>query len=137
MARKSNEPAVIRRLMHVLPVQLKPDEMREFGSRLARTRESVESHAVQSKQVRDELKARENELDAQMGSLAKVIRDGTELREVPVEVRMASKPGFVDEVRTDTQEVIASRQMRDDEAQTELPGLGLTALQLATGEVLS
>lgn len=138
MPRKSTNPGtdavVLRRLVQVLPVQLQPDELRERGSSLARTREAAEVHEAQAKLARDELKARENELDAEMGRLARIIRDGCEYREVPVEVRLALKAGYVDEVRVDTGEVLSTRRAHDTESQGELPGLTPATLAQAAEE---
>lgn len=120
MARRNATGAVLKSYTAMLPVKLTEKEVQVRGSKLALTRQEAEQHTERSKALRAELIAKRDELDSEIGHLAKVVREKTEDREVECEVRMSKKDGCVDEIRLDTMEVIATRPIKDEEGQTGL-----------------
>ena len=115
MAKRNDE--VLRRITKLLPVALTDGELRDRGSALALTREKLETQRIESSVAKKQLKEAEEKLELETSRLAHIVRDRCEAREVPVEVRVGKRAGYIDEVRTDTGEVLHSRKMHPDEAQ--------------------
>lgn len=111
---------LVRQFTTYLPCRLTDEELTERGQELAHARKASEDFSAEAATKRKELKERETELDGEVSRLARVVRDRSEQRPVLVEVRMTKKAGMVDEIRTDTGEVIHNRKMADNEAQTEM-----------------
>ncbi len=117
MPRKSAD--VIRRFNRMLPCSLTEPEKLVRGNQLAHDQETLESHLLDAKEQRAELRKKKSELELKVHSGAEVLRLGKEDREVPCVLRHG-KGELVEEVRTDTGEVIATRRMDADEAQNPL-----------------
>ena len=120
MARNKSVDNVVRQFTTYLPCRLTEDEQRERGQQLAHQRKLVEDFAVEAGDVKKRLKEHETNLDGELSRLARVVRDRSEPRQVLVHVRLSKKAGYVDVVRTDTGEVIQTRKMASEEAQTEM-----------------
>lgn len=116
MAKSKTE---IRRYSTMLPVPLTDAEKRELGAKLAISRLEAETQAEDARAARKKLNDEKKKIDEEIGRLAHVINQGVEEREVEVLVRHAGK-GKVEEIRTDTDEVIDTRSITDDEAQGSL-----------------
>lgn len=125
---------VVRRLSMMLPVRLTPDELLERGSALAHQRQVSVDHEMHAADIKKRLKERTEEISMETGRLAAIIRTKQEPREVTVEVRLAKRKGWVDEVRLDTGEVIHTRQMTGDESQTDMLEMPFDAVP-APGEL--
>jgi hypothetical protein len=117
---KKSADSVVRRFNTMLPCRLTEDELRERGSALAHAREAHERFEGEAAEARKKLKEQAELLDGDVSRLARIVRDRSEHREVTVEVRLTAKAGMVDEVRTDTGEVIANRKIADREAQADM-----------------
>jgi len=76
--------------------------------------------------VKKQANAQIEELEAEMHRLSLEVRDGGTYREVPCERRYIYRTGNVQEVRTDTGDVLSERAMTDRERQLEL---GVNALK--------
>lgn len=110
-----------------LSVPLTPDELRERGELLA---EQVRAFAEMEAEHGDQRKAMKDDeakLDGQVQHLAGVVRARAESRSVRVEVRYNPTLALIKEVRTDTGEVVETRQpTADDKARAQMaaqPGL--------------
>lgn len=110
----------------ILPVTLTPDDVRERGELLARELETLTNMETQQTAEKKEMK---DDLDTQYGQvnqLARVVRDRLEQRPVECECRLNMALGLVEEVRTDTGEIITTRNFRESDKlrlQQQLPGV--------------
>ena len=111
----------------ILPVTLTPDEVRERGELLARELERFSEleadQASQKKEMKDALDTQYG----QVNQLARVVWDRLEQRPVECECRLNMALGLVEEVRTDTGEIITTRNFREADKlrlQQQLPGVG-------------
>jgi len=112
-----------------LRVPLTPDEQRERGQQLARAFAELADAQARHKTARDHQKDEENQIEGRIAKLASIVREGFEERAVPVEMRIDVGLGMVEEVRTDTGEIVKTREAtRDDKvkaqalSQSEIPG---------------
>jgi hypothetical protein len=103
-----------------LPCSLSDDEVRQRGEELARrirAREELdEARRENQKDYRDRLA----ELDLEIATLAREVRDRTAYREVGVVMHRNLATRTVEWVRRDTGEVVRQRPMTDDELQGQL-----------------
>jgi hypothetical protein len=109
-----------------LPVKLTETELSERGRRLAQLEGDWGQHVTAMKSQQSLLAARKKELEAKIAQLAQTMRDGEELREVPVAVMLDD--GKVLEVRTDTGQALGPpREPRPEEMQQKLfePEIGV------------
>lgn len=118
MPKKNSD--VIKTVNRMLPCDLSDAQQQERGSELAHAQESLEAHLLDATKERASLRKRKAELELKVHTLAEIVRLKKEEREVEVVVRHAKRAGFVEEVRTDTHEVIATRAIDDKEAQGNL-----------------
>ncbi len=113
-----------------LRVPLTEDEQRERGQQLARAFQELGDAETTHKTEKDRMKDVEGRIAGHISKLATIVREGFEERSVPVEMRIDVGLGMVEEIRTDTGEVVRTREAtRDDKmraqalAQTEIPGI--------------
>ena len=118
MTRKSAE--VLRTQKRILPVQLTPAEVEEYGSQLAHQEKALEEHELAVKVARVASNKAKAVITARIGALALAIRERAELRQVEVLIQRG-KGDLVEEVRADTGEVLGTRRMKEDEAQEGMP----------------
>lgn len=124
MPRKSE---VLKTFDKMLPVALTDAELQTRGNKLAQLEEDAEGHELSAKAQRAKLREQKKALAIEIQGIAKVIREKQEERSVKCITRPGKRDGFVDDVRTDTNEVIDTRRASDAEAQGDLlenEGLG-------------
>lgn len=99
---------------------LTKDEVRERGESLAKILEDIR---LEKEELKDLTKQRKQKMLLMEGR-AKMLGDATrfhrELRQVRVDV-MTAETGMVNEVRTDTGEIIRHRKITEKEAQMTVP----------------
>lgn len=103
-----------------LAVNLTDDEIRERGERLAELHGVLDKIAEDEAEFKAEIKRRKKPVKLEVDTLARAIRNRRELRNVAVDVHYDPARGMVDEIRTDTGEVIATRRPTKAERQGQL-----------------
>jgi hypothetical protein len=119
----SKAKTVLNTKTEELPVRLSPDELRDRGERLAFIERQLVDHKVAAKAQKGALKQKETELLAEIDKLSTHIHAKEEPRQVVIEVRPTGK-GEVEDVRTDTGEVVRRRTPSDSERQPEMFPVG-------------
>ena len=121
----STHKSPIRTFQKNLPVALTHDELRIMGQEMARGLQETAQEEAKQADIKASMKARLLEFQCRTMRLAATINSRTEYRDITVEVWPVGGNGyFVQEVRTDTGEIIAERQSTDEERQ---PALALPA----------
>lgn len=112
-----------------LPVPLTPDEVRQRGEQLADVVKESDELAAAHKKERDRMKQAEEMAESRIRHLAKIVNDRVEERSVQVELRYNTGLNMIEEVRTDTGEVMKTRAPSQEdkvrasaEQQTRIPG---------------
>lgn len=105
-----------RRLLCVLT----PSELQAAGAKLAESCEDIANEEKAQADIKAQLKAKLTSKEAQRDVLAMVVRRKADYKEIPVEVFFDYTAAIVEEVRTDTGEVLLSRGMTDTERQMKL-----------------
>ena len=105
-----------------LACRLTREERAEKARKLADVVQNIASELEGQKGIKASLKARITELEAQQSQLAIVVSRGEEYRDVPVKIIIDYLKGVRCEVRTDTDEEILVRPLREEELQPALPG---------------
>lgn len=104
-----------------LSVPLTPDELRERGELLADLVRSAAAMEAEHTDQRKAMKDDEKTLDGRVQHLAGVVNARAEERSVRVEVRYNPTLALIEEVRTDTGEVVETRQpTADDKARAQM-----------------
>ena len=103
-----------------LPVQLTEPEKKELGARMARLEGELREHVRRTKEIAGDMKARKDALDGDLGRVGLVLRQGYELRAIPVRHEADFAAGLVTEVREDTGEVVRERALQPQERQGTL-----------------
>jgi len=103
----------------MLAVPLTNDERLEFGDKLAEVNQDILAEEVRHISVKQEIKAKLTELQAQRERLAVIVARKEETRSVEVEAVLDYAKEEYRRTRLDTGEVINRRPMNDDERQTE------------------
>lgn len=103
-----------------LPCELSTKEVAERSKELADAVKSVRRAEDNKKVVNEQLNSDINREKARRDSLANVVSNEAEYREVTVERKYDYNAETVTDTRTDTGEVIDQRIMADDEKQTTL-----------------
>ena len=105
---------------HDLPCKLTKLELESASKDLVEeihNRDVVEEERkVTATEFKDKLKAH----DLEVSRLAKLIRAEEEVRPVDVDVRRNNEKGIMEFIRTDTGEVVDTREMTDEEQNTDL-----------------
>lgn len=118
-AAKGLEPEVVK-ISEELSCELNELEWQNAARDLADAHKEV---AVQEQRKKDITKELTHDVDlakAKRNKLADAVSTRRELRDVTVEVKYDYELGTVTKTRTDTDEVISSREMTDQERQAEL-----------------
>jgi hypothetical protein len=89
---------------------LTPEEIRARGEQLAQSIRECETLLTEERARRDEAKEAITRAESQVGSLAKIVLERAEVRAVPVECVVSIALGIVEERRTDTGELLRSRE---------------------------
>lgn len=108
-----------------LPVTLTTDELLARGDGLARAHRAVRDEQAKQKAVKEEMKQRLEDLEGEVGKLARIVRDKAEDRDVECRIVHDYLANAVQVVREDTGEVIEARAMTDRERQIGLPMHGV------------
>jgi hypothetical protein len=126
MAKKTAAPeqheVKVEKFRRNLLVKLSDREKAELAERAAHLFGEIEMKTEELKSAAKQSKAQVDELKAEHKRVNTEYRDGSKYQEVPCERRYVFRTGMVQEVRTDTGEVMHERAMTDKERQLELPG---------------
>lgn len=114
-------PVKIQRFSKNLKVELSKDEIVERAKRCAHLSGEIALMEEERDTAKKHANARIEEREAEAKRLQGEIRDGATWKEVPCETRFVYRTAEVQEVRTDTGEVMHTRPMTDRERQPELP----------------
>lgn len=110
----------IERFTRNLRVPLKEGEIVERAKRNAFLVGEIGQKADERDAAKKQANAQIEELEAEMQRLSLEVRDGATYRDVQCERRYVYRTGNVQEVRTDTGDVLNDRPMTDRERQLEL-----------------
>jgi hypothetical protein len=112
-----------------LPVPLAAPEVGARGEQLADLITERDELEVSHKKEKGRMKSAMDTIDARIRHLAKIVNERVEERSVTVEVRYNSNLNMVEEVRTDSGEIIKTRTPTEEdkvraasEQQAKLPG---------------
>lgn len=105
----------------MLACHLTDGELMQKGDELARTQQQVDELEQAHGNLKAAMKADMAALEARRSALALQVSRREEFRDTEVEIRPALRAGWVEEVRTDTGELIHTRAMMDSERQLPLP----------------
>jgi len=112
-----------------LNVPLTPDELRQRGEQLANLVKDRDELALEQKKQKDGMKEDMEGVEGRIRHLALIINDRVEERSVQVELRYSTVLHLIEEVRTDTGEIVKTRQPTADdklraaaEQQGHIPG---------------
>lgn len=111
----------VKKITQSLRCQLTDEEKIEAGKELAETTRELEQIQEDKSQIVSEFKARTTAAEARIASLGNKIRSGYEFRPVECSI-FFDKPeaGQKQTVRTDTDEIVATAPMSEEEKQTKL-----------------
>lgn len=107
---------VARRLLCTLT----PTELQVQGAKLAEACEDIQNETQAQTDIKAQLKSKLTSLESHRDSIASVVRRKADYKDVPVNIFHDYTRAIVDEVRTDTGEVLVSRAMTDYERQSKL-----------------
>jgi len=103
-----------------LPCKLTDVEVQIAGTELASAVEAVKAEQERQKQIKTDLKAKLTELNVTVAELAAKVSHREEMRDVDINIVLIPDTMLVQEVRTDTGEIITTRKAEPDELQTSL-----------------
>lgn len=118
-AAKGLEPKIVK-ISEELSCELNDVEWQNAARELADAHKEVAHQEQRKKDITKELSHDVGIAKAKESKLADVVATRRELREVTVEVKYDYDLGVVTRTRTDTNEVISTRDMTDQERQAEL-----------------
>jgi hypothetical protein len=98
-------------------VRLTPEEVTDLGEQLCAALEELENQEAEAKQVKADLKATSEELNARVKKLASRRRSGREQRAVDIETVIDYNVGTKTVRRLDTGDVLDKKELTDDERQ--------------------
>ena len=105
-----------------LSCPLMSDEVMVRGQQLAAAVKEYNAEAAEQKDEKAAMKARLDEIETRLDQLARVVNEKAELRDVQVEIRADLALKLIEEVRTDSGELLGSRTMSDgDRLQAQTP----------------
>jgi glutamate-1-semialdehyde aminotransferase len=108
-----------------LKVPLTDDEIQARGEQLAKLVDEEADMFAGHKTVRDAMREEADRMHGQIRRLAAIVRERVEERSVEIELRVNLTLGLVEEVRTDSGEIVKSRGVTEEDklrAQLRLPG---------------
>lgn len=118
-AAKGLEPKIVK-ISEELSCELNELEWQNAARDLADAHKEVAVQEQRKKDINKELTHDVDLAKAKRNKLADAVSTKRELREVTVEVKYDYELGTVTKMRTDTEEVISTREMTDQERQAEL-----------------
>lgn len=118
-AAKGLEPKIVK-ISEELSCELNDLQWQNASRDLADAHKEVGVQEQRKKDINKELTHDVDLAKAKRNKLADMVSTKRELREVTVEVKYDYELGTVTKIRTDTDEVISSREMTDQERQAEL-----------------
>ena len=116
----SNTTEIVGKHIEDLPVPLTDQEIKERSKRQAQVEGELEQHSIHEQNVKAELKATRNRLEAERSKLAAQVRSESEIRPVVVEHIADFVTGIVSEARADTGVVLRQRELHPEERQGTL-----------------
>lgn len=116
----SNAPSKTEVITDTLPCQLTDEEVLKFAGELANANKEVDNAIDEKKFLTQQASAKVKRAEAHRDEITAIVASRTEWREVTVHKLHDYVNGKVIETRTDTGEVIRSRDMSDDERQASL-----------------
>lgn len=114
---------VLKEDQRLLDVELTPEELQTHGAALAAVTSEIATESERQQAVKEQLKARLTELAARQSGLAATINRKKEIREVEVVTFADYEKGHALTVRTDSGEILSTRELTAAERQRPLPGL--------------
>lgn len=99
---------------------LTPTELQAHGAKLAEACEDIQNETQAQTDIKAQLKSKMTSLEAHRDSIASIVRRKADYKDVPVNIFHDYTRAIVDEIRTDTGEVLCSRAMTDSERQAKL-----------------
>lgn len=99
---------------------LTPAELQATGAKLAEACEDITNETAAQTDIKAQLKSKLAGLEARRNELASIVRRKADYKDVAVNVFHDYTRAIVDEIRTDTGEVLVSRAMTDAERQAKL-----------------
>ncbi len=103
-----------------LSCKLTEEEWADRARELSAAHQETEAQEERKKSITAELNADLKIAKAKQSKLANIVATWSERREVTVETKYDYRLGIVTKTRTDTDEMISSREMTDNERQLEL-----------------
>lgn len=99
---------------------LTPTELQNAGAKLAVLCEDIANEDKAQADIKAQLKAKLASLEAQRDVQAMIVRRKADYKEIPIDIFFNYTAAVVEEIRTDTGEVLLSRAMSDSERQMKL-----------------
>jgi hypothetical protein len=118
----ANKNGKIVRVQRRLPVEINDADRQELIRRLNDIEAEKKAATVELDEATKNLKAKLKALDASRERVIDAMRTGRETQSVTCEDRFDYSSGTVTTVRKDTGAVVETREMREDERQTTIPG---------------
>jgi len=106
----------VRRYTKPLPCDLVEADYARLGRELAGVLDELDAALAREESVKKELKAANARIEARRSEIAQKLRGGAETRDVEVVCR-TTEAGVVQEIRSDTGEVLVTRPAQDSERQ--------------------
>lgn len=120
MPKKADKLKLLPVETQMLTCQLTEDEIREHGQQLAGVLDDISTEQARQTSFKTEMKATIAGLESRSAALSSQIRRGEELRGVQVQPELDFDENVYRERRTDTDEIITERSIRDEERQEHL-----------------
>ena len=110
----------VKQVVRSLPVKLTDLELVEAGHNLATVVQDISTEESRQADIKASMKARLAELEGRRTQLAIIVARREEYREVTVEITHDYQRGVIQDIRTDTGEVVSTRTMSESERQQQL-----------------
>jgi hypothetical protein len=123
MKKKNADKIMTRKVTKPLPVKLTDTETLQYGRDAARAMADKERIGAEFDGVKADYKGKIAEQEAIIGKLSPRIHSGIETRDVECLETKNWTQATVEVRRTDTNEIVESRPMREDEKQIEMGGI--------------
>lgn len=107
-------------LKEMLPIQLTPEDRMARADDLANAVQMVETANARKRTTMKQLNTEVDAAVSRREELADIVASGKEWHEINVHQVFDYKTGKVTETRTDTKEVLRTRDMTDEEKQTSM-----------------
>ena len=112
---------IIKTLTRNLPVRVTHDERHQLGIDLAGCINDIASEENRQVSLKAQMKASMAELEGRRGLLASIVSSGVRYSDILCEHHADFLRGTLNVIRTDTGEILETRQLTDEERQRELP----------------